>query len=255
MTTVLSNEVCQAAPFKRKPFVRRVLDQILYVEPVRKLYLRCRFFWYARILGRMRTYDTHSEAVAKETIQHNLRGIGDVAVVRSDAIVKPLSVIESLPLDARILCIGPRAEGELYNLAAHGFLLANIEGLDLISYSPHIQLGDMHSMSYADGSWDAIVAGWVLAYSDDKRQAAAEMIRVCKAGGVIGVGVEFNPLSPGDIRQAIGYIPGSSEVVRSVESLLALFAPHVDRVYFAHEPTEARRDRKGSVVAVFSIKK
>ena len=58
-----------------------------------------------------------------------------------------------------------------------------------------------------------------------------------------------------EIEQAIGYVPGSRGVVRTVDALLALYEPHVDHVYYAHEPTAARRGVKGSVVAIFSVKK
>ncbi len=180
-----------ASPFKRKQSVRRFIDQLLLVELIRKVYLRIRFFWLVYVRRRLRVYSEQSEDIASMTIRHNLKGLRDVAAARSNAIVRPMSMIESLGVDARILCIGPRTEGELYNIVAHGFRLKNIEGLDLISYSPHISVGDMHAMPYEDASWDAIVAGFVIAYSDRKRKAAMEMVRVCKPGGVIGVGVEW----------------------------------------------------------------
>ncbi len=216
----------QKSPFKKKPTVRRFVDQLLGVEHIRRVYLRLRFFWLARIRRRLRVYSSPSKGVAGQTIKHNMKELfRDVAIRRSDAIIKPLSVIESLPTDARILSVGPRAEGELYNLAANGFLIENIEGLDLISYSPRITLGDMHDMPYDDDAWDAVVCGWVIAHSDDKRKAALEMVRVCKPGGVIGIGVEYNPMSVEHICEAAGYVAGSEERVEDLEQLLALYAP------------------------------
>jgi ubiquinone/menaquinone biosynthesis C-methylase UbiE len=113
----------------------------------------------------------------------------------------------------------------------------------------------MHDMPYEDDAWDAIVSGWAIAYSDNKRKAAMEMVRVCKPGGVIGVGVEYNPLSTDQIGEVAGYVPGSEERVEDLDQLLALYAPHVNHVYYAHQPTPQRRDRKGSIVAVFSVNK
>ena len=252
----LVGDPAQKSPFKKKRSVRRFVDQLLGVEQIRRTYLRLRFLWLAGIRRRLRVYSDPSKDVAGQTIKHNMKQMfRDLAIRRSDAIIKPLSVIESLPTDARILSIGPRAEGELYNLAANGFLIENIEGLDLISYSPRITLGDMHDMPYDDDAWDAIVSGWAIAYSDDKRKAALEMVRVCKPGGVIGIGVEYNPMSVEHICEAAGYVAGSEERVEDLEQLLALYAPHVDHVYYAHQPTPGRRDRKGSIVAVFSVKK
>ena len=44
----------------------------------------------------------------------------------------------------RKFCIGPRNEAEIFMLWSYGFKLENIVGLDLISYSPLIDLGDMY---------------------------------------------------------------------------------------------------------------
>ena len=89
----------------------------------------------------MRELSLVSGAVAKGTTSHNIKGLRrDLSVVRSDALVKLLG-FERLDPEARILSVGPRTEGELYNLAAHGFRLENIRGVDLLSYSPLIDLG------------------------------------------------------------------------------------------------------------------
>jgi len=176
-------------------------------------------------------------------------------VVRSDALVKPLSVLECVDADARVLCVGPRTEGEIYNLAAHGFELDRIRGVDLISYSPRIDLGDVHALPYADSTWDVVVCGWVLNYSNDQPLAARELVRVCKPGGVIAVGVEYNPRNRGEIGAELGYVPGAAVQITDLHGLLALFDGSIDRVYFSQEPTPSRRARLGSITAIFSIKK
>ena len=55
--------------------------------------------------------------------------------------------------------------------------------------------------------------------------------------------------------EAAGYVAGSEERIEDLDQLLALYAPHVDHVYYAHQPTSERRDRKGSIVVVFSVNK
>ena len=100
--------------------------------------------------------------------------------------------------EAKVLSIGPRAEGELLNLLAHGFRWRNITGLDMISYSPKIDIGDMHAMPYPDDSFDSVVASRVLGYSESPWRAAAEFVRVTRSGGVIAVNT--GDLQAGDTR-------------------------------------------------------
>src|SRR5690606_26436775 len=129
--------------------------------------------------------------------------------------------------DAQVLSIGPRAEGELLNLAAHGFEWSKIRGLDLISYSPRIDLGDMHNIPYSDASFDVVIAGWVLAYSERPAVAAQEMARVTRPGGLVAVGVEYSPLSEEDVIKMMGYLPGANRRIGSCEEILALFGDTV----------------------------
>ncbi|MCL6569413.1 MAG: methyltransferase domain-containing protein [Meiothermus silvanus] len=188
------------------------LDQLLLVDLIRFAVVAARYLWFVGVRRQLSTYDVNTGAdtpVAKHTISHNLKGLRDLAVNRSHLLARPLSVLETLPVDARILSIGPRSEGELFNLAAHGFVLRNITGLDLISYSPRVRLGDMHAMPFESDSFDAVVLGWVLAYSEDPVRAAREVVRVTRPGGVIAVGVEYSPQSQEDIIRELGYLPGA----------------------------------------------
>lgn len=247
-------EIWQFRKWKAKGVVRHLWDQTFLIEYWRRVYMTSRFLYFTRVRDRLRTL-ARGDSVAENTISHNLKGMRDLSVVRSDALVKPLSVIECLDAKSKVLCVGPRTEGELYNLAAHGFSLANIRGLDLISYSPMIDLGDMHAMPYPEETWDAVVCGWVLAYSDAKQRAADELVRVCKDGGVIAVGVEYNPRSVETVARERGYVPGSVERITTLAQLLSLFEGSIDHVYFSQEPTDQRRDQLGSITAIFSVRK
>lgn len=235
--------------------LKRIAFQSLRMEPIRKRVALVRFLYLTKVRRQLRTLDSNEEGVAENTILHNLRGMADLTVLRSDLLVRPLSVIESLGPDSRILSIGPRTEGELLNLVAHGFAPENVRGLDLISYSPWIDLGNMHQMPYEDDSWDAVIMGWVVAYSNQQERAALEAVRVTRPGGIIAIGLEWNPKTRDQLRDRTGYLLGSEKRSQSTDELLALFGDHVDRVYFRHDPIPERRDRVGAISVVFSVKK
>jgi len=239
---------------KVRSAVRRTLDQFLLVDAVRYVVARLRYQYFMLGAGDVRIHNL-TEAVSPNTVRYNLIGLSDLAVARSSKLVRPLSVIETLSSESRVLAIGPRTEGELLNLVAHGFGRANIRGLDLISYSPWVDLGDVHAMPYADNTWDVVLAGWVLAYSADRKRAAAEIVRVARRNAVVAVAVEYNPLSTDEIMAERGYSVGTAERVTSVDELLDLFRGHVATVYFAHNVAPERRTHVGNVSAIFSIEK
>ena len=141
--------------------------------------------------GKLRTLD--SDGSFQKTVSNNLTSIR-VASRRNLKLFRPLSVIETLSPRSKVLVIGPRNEYDLFLMLTCGFEWDNIEGLDLISYSPKIRLGDMHAMPYPESIWDAVVIGWTLSYSHQPQQAAREIIRGTKNGGVgAGRGTNKNP--------------------------------------------------------------
>ncbi|HUO87268.1 MAG TPA: class I SAM-dependent methyltransferase [Thermoanaerobaculia bacterium] len=247
-----ATEIWQFRPWRAKGHLRHFWDQLFLLDAWRTAVVAVRYLWFARLRRRLRLHQAADDGVAPKTVEHNLRGLRDFGAARTNALLRPLSMIERIPQDARILSVGPRSEGELFGLAAHGFHLRNVRGIDLISYSPRVDLGDVHRLPYPDGSFDAVVCGWVLAYSDRKRRAAEEIVRVCRRGGVVAVAVEHRPASVEAVAAELGYVPGSSERIIDLEGLLALFRPAVDEVLFAQQPGEARSHRLASIVAIFS---
>jgi SAM-dependent methyltransferase len=242
---------------RSKGLLRHTLDQLMMVDLLRYVVVALRFTWFVKIRGRMATWQpgpNGGSAVAQNTVSHNLKGLRDLAVNRSHLLVRPLSVLESLPVDARILSVGPRSEGELLSLAAHGFSWRQVEGLDLISYSPRVRLGDMHHAPYQDHSFDGVVLGWVLAYSEAPAEAAREMVRIVRPGGVIAVGVEYNPLTQEEIVASTGYMPGAKERIESCEQILAYFGDAVGHVYYNHVVAPSGRDRIGALCVIFSVR-
>jgi SAM-dependent methyltransferase len=234
-----------------KGTLRHTRDQLLLVDAFRFGVAALRWLWLARVRKHLRTV-AGTEGVAEHTVSHNLKGLRDLAVNRSLHIVRPLSVVERLDADAELLVIGPRTEGELLAYMAHGFERKRITAVDLISYSPWIDLGDMHELPYPDDSFDAVALGWVLAYSDDPKRAAAEIARVLRPGGVVAVGVEWSPRSDDEIKLDVGYLPGSSQRIESCDAILAVFEPYVDEVLYRHEVAPTRRDRVGALVVIFT---
>ena len=235
---------------------------LLWHDRVRSLVGRARYVFFARVMKRLRTLE--SSSAIDHTIEHNLRGIGDQRGSRMKRLLAPLLAIETLGPESRFLVVGPRTESDLLLLASLGFSLSRIRGLDLISYSPLIDLGDMHSMPYADNSFDVVICGFTLSYSNEPERAAQEMVRVCRPGGLIAVAVEYCD-TPGE--QVSGGVPYVLEVkgrprINSVRQLRELFSPAVQNVYLEHD-APARRSHgpnglvanPSSVLLAFSISK
>lgn len=98
-------------------------------------------------------------------------------------LVKLLENISSTPSVKKVLSCGPRFESELYGYRSLGFRWRNIIAIDTFSYSNKIQLGNIHALDFIDNSFDYIVAGWVIAYSENPVAAVKELTRVLKRGG------------------------------------------------------------------------
>ncbi|MCS6807713.1 MAG: class I SAM-dependent methyltransferase [Bacteroidota bacterium] len=239
--------------------------QLLYVDRIRGLVAYIRYFYYAKLRRMLRTIDV--EKMDPVTVRHNLRSVIPLMNSRrSNIFIRPLSVIERVHENSSILVIGPRTEGEMLLFVAFGFNPKTIRGLDLISYSPWIEIGDMHAMPYSDNSWDVVVSGMVLSYSNDPQQAAREMLRVVKHGGIIVIAVEYDSgeLSREELMQRDGYVIESGmpeRRIQTVHGLLQLFDGNVDTVFFqqdgyiAEHPNTIKGSPTSTVVVIFSVKK
>ena len=214
---------------------RILRDDVGRAELVLALRMWLRLFWYCMVLRRLKTLD--SEQAFATTLSHNLKSLSK-KMNRMLLLIRPLSVLEQVGKDARILVIGPRNEWDLYLLHKHGFEFNHCTGLDLISYSPRIQLGDMHAMPFADGQFDVVLCGWTLSYSAEPAQACREIARVCRRGGAIGIGVEYFVGDAEAERLANGgYLIQDERLdrrINSVAQVLALF-PGAGALYFSHD--------------------
>lgn len=236
----------------------------LYLLPhFQMLMVRARMFYFVRLRRQLRTLD--SDNAFGNTVMNNLKGLKHYNG-RTDALIKPLSEIESMGADSRLLIIGPRNEHDLLSAIGHGFSRDRIRGLDLISYSPWIDIGDMHATRYADSSFDAVVVGWVLSYSRYPKRFADEMVRILRDGGLVAVGVEYSTLTEDDMIALSGYAVQETDFVaeriNSTDQILALFGDHVDEVYLRHDaPRKRSHTREGfiddvsRVTVIFSVRK
>lgn len=242
----------------------KLLRRTLYLLPIYQiLIVRMRIFYFVRLRRKLRTLD--SEFAFKNTIMNNLKGLKHYNG-RTDALIRPLSVIETINEDSELLIIGPRNEHDLFSAIGHGFGRNRVRGLDLISYSPMIDIGDMHRTAYADNSFDAIIVGWTLSYSRNPSLFAQEMVRIVRNGGLIAIGIEYSTLTEEDSIVLSGFAIQEREYLRerinSTGQILDLFEPHVETVFFKHDaPLKLSHTREGmiervsQVLVIFSVDK
>ncbi len=176
---------------------------------------------------------------AHSTLAYNIEALKTSAGVdRPMSLIRPLMSIGRIARDAsamKVLSIGPRSEIELFALLAAGFREDNISALDLFSYSPFINNGDMHAMPYSDNSFDVVLLGWVLSYSKDQAAVAREVLRVCRDGGIVAIAGDYS-----DRETVNDRFQGETTHMQSCERVLGLFSGHVGQVYFRHEPAGRR---------------
>jgi SAM-dependent methyltransferase len=215
------------------------------------LVFKLRFFYFVRVRRNVRSELEGSHVMAMQySVQMLLKGRTSHRPLH---LIRPLSVIDHIDkATARVLSIGCRFETELLYLVAHGFRRDRVRGLDMISYSPWVDVGNMHNLPYDDNSWDVVILGWVLPYSDDQQRAAAEVVRVCRNGGIVAIGLSYYP--PGSVDNPAG---GDARVVsrrlQTVDSLLGLFGTKVGRVLFRHDPPDPNAE--GTCAVLFELSK
>ncbi len=89
-----------------------------------------------------------------------------------------------------ILLVGPRNEGEIFNFLANDFKFKLIDAIDLFSYSPKIQVKDMHKINKIKKKYDLIYFGFILNYSNNINSVIKKSSKILKNNGMIGVSLE-----------------------------------------------------------------
>lgn len=240
-----------------------IYSQTLVIPSIRKFVGRVRLFYFFEIKKRWQIVS--SEDAFNNTNKHNLKSLKNFDMYsRMDLIIKPISVLEFLDNNSKILVIGPRNEGDLLSLIGHGFPEKNIRGLDLMSYSPLIDVGDMHQTHYEDNEFDVIISGYTLGYSKDPKKWVQESIRIAKSGAVFGVAVEYSNMTSEDIKKLCGYeiVENGHQECNSVKEIIDLFDGYVDHVYFSHDAPSKRShtseglvDKPSRICVIFTVKK
>ena len=163
--------------------------ELLKIDVLRSNY--CKLRWKLR-RRRLKLFERNTEGVSEGTLSHNLGAFGHDAAFgmgnRMALLLYPTAALLRGVADARVLIVGPRTEDDIFWAWSLG--LRGTRGLDIFSYSPWIDLGDIHAAPYESGSFDAVLFAWMLAYSARPEQAIREAKRILKPGGLLGVGME-----------------------------------------------------------------
>tara|TARA_B100000579_G_scaffold248404_1_gene204072 strand:+ start:12 stop:782 length:771 start_codon:yes stop_codon:yes gene_type:complete len=226
-----------------------------------------RFLYFVKILGKFKTYystDHKSDGIAhneKETaiesnIYHLTKKLNFIQTFqkfsgsRTQLCLNPINSLDFINYsESKVLAIGPRLEGEIFKIVSNGFRFKNISAIDLQSYSPLIDLGDMTDMKYNENSFDIVLCSFVLNYSNNVSKAAKEMIRVAKNGSIISISLSIKP----DIQL-------SKEDLTSSSKVLEYFKENIDSVMFNFHPLNKKNNYEKKIksfrsILTFQIKK
>lgn len=232
--------------------VRSVARQMMMLPAANRLVFKLRFFWFVYVRKHLKVYqDEGNVRVPGYSLDMLKKGTTSDRPLR---LIRPLSVIDHLSKSASILSVGCRFETELLYLVGYGYKADRVRGFDMISYSPWIDCGNMHAMPYADNSWDALILGWVMTYSNDPQIAAREVIRVARDGALVAIGVSYyeldgltkDRLAGGDERMR-------DQRLQTVKEYLDLFGDHVKTVFFQQDAVAGAKE--GVCSLIFQIRK
>ncbi|HTZ77783.1 MAG TPA: class I SAM-dependent methyltransferase [Stellaceae bacterium] len=148
----------------------------------------------------MSTPEAAPDLVALKTRQHGAWSAGDYAVVGSTLQIVGEQLCEALDLGAgeRVLDVAA-GNGNVSLAAARRWcevtstdyvpaLLARAKAraaADGLAIA--FQEADAEALPFADGSFDAVVSTFGVMFTPNQEKAAAEMLRVCRPGGKIGL--------------------------------------------------------------------
>ena len=148
------------------PFWRSVLLQPLPFF----LWFRLRWHWF-RLSGKpLRVFQadaTSDDHIRTNVIPYSIRKMRGMDRMRTERLINVLRSIHDLDVQkARLLNIGPRNEAEVLLLRLYGFRSENISAVDLFSYSPQIEVMDMHDLRFPNDAFDVTYCAYTLRYSD-----------------------------------------------------------------------------------------
>ena len=178
----------------------------------------------------------------ENTMTHNSKALKnlktDFNMPRMNWLIHAVLALEKVNKNSKILSIGARTENEILLLHSLGF--NSVEAVDLQTYSPLIQVGDMHKLNFPAGTFDVVFCGWTISYSRTPQVAAKEILRVTKSGGIIAIGLEHVPCLRQARRSAIKrkdpLWEGLQKRINSCSDIISLFGrKNIRHVYFNHD--------------------
>ena len=209
-------------------YIKFLMRKILLIGKIRNLICVIRAFYFCKIKNYMQNYGDVSKDTWEKTLDSNKRAVFDsdinlpahprrkklldiglsIGGGKSNWLLEVVkSKYDSINFkNLKVLSVGPRSEGEIFNLFANGFEFKNIVGIDLFSYSPLIKLSDMHDMKVDNDQFDLVLMGWCLAYSNNKKKAIEEAKRVMKKNGMLVIGYTLTQRTDEDFISERGYI-------------------------------------------------
>lgn len=170
-----------------------------------------------------------SEFVSGKVLPYNLSMLWTIARGRTERLMNVLRSIHSLDRrNSSLLVIGPRNEAELLLLSCYGFPLKKMAAIDLFSYSPLIDLMDMHALNYPDNSFDVVYSCFVITYSDQIPRACEEAARVARDGALVVFA--FEHLTEGYANKL-----GVNRLNGGLSDLFKHFEGHIDHIFWQEE--------------------
>ena len=231
--------------------------ELLRIPRVRDFLTMKRFELFDRSGAPVRALSEGDVDVMRETIAYNItQARSGNSLARPEVLVRPVLSIDRVATrleEMRVLSLGPRTEAEVLMLMAHGFAPDNIAALDLFSYSPWIETGDICRMPYDDGRFDVIFAGWVLPYTKRPGAAAREIVRVAAPGAIVAVGIDYDP--EGWERERALDPAAAATVLPSAQAILDLFGGEAGHVFFNNDAATLAPGRRGHTIVVFELPK
>ncbi len=240
---------------KINDYIRNNMQMLLMVPVIREMVVRDRL---AKLKpGDIRRFESHDDAVLKDTVRYNVEQLhAATALGRPSQLIDPLSCIDYVRVHReflKVLTVGPRTEAEIIALVMAGFVPANIRGLDLISYSEFVDLGDMHDMPFDDDSFDVVILGWVLGYSNDNPRVIKEVLPIAKPGAYIAIGHEYNPIPKAERDKGHKY-DFTGPRFDHTDEMLAFFGKDVDNVVFRCDAYPAMKGRTCNITVILQLK-
>ena len=256
-----------------KKIYQKITSDFYKLEIFRTLTVLIRFFILFKILKKQKSFVNEKEIQDHHIIiernnkklnvgDHNLHYSENLLNLRktyfkfngskTKTISDPLNSIDYIDFrKAKVLSVGPRNEGELYYLRSMGFLWKNISAIDLISYSDKIALGDIHKTNFQKNSFDVIVCGWVLPYSNNYKKILDEIYRISKHNAVISLGYTYIPEKIDKIRK----YKSSDHRLNSNNQIKDFLKEKIKNIYFNFDAFSNNSEIKRHSIFIFNINK